>query len=180
FQHPPTVRQIEAFLIYLARTRPGKLGSKPNTHTLNKLLDQIRRAVRATSDHCYSKNEVQSLRKFINNLPAKEGISTKSRTKTVAFFPVVEELIYFMWACDEYDWKHPRCMQQTSFILIMMGSYGLRPGEILESCIHRGSNQGLTYGDVEFSLTWHKGALRLLLLINLRLRKGRRGKESQA
>ena len=86
-----------------------------------------------------------------------------------------EEIFSFMWTCDEYEYAHPRLMNQLSFCLIFMAYYGLRPGEIIEAGNHVGSDKGLTYGDIDLSLHHHNGAPRYQMRVQLQYRKRYRG-----
>ncbi|KAF1978401.1 hypothetical protein BU23DRAFT_564002 [Bimuria novae-zelandiae CBS 107.79] len=87
----------------------------------------------------------------------------------------VEDMIFFGLACDEYSHAHPRLIVQNHFCLIIMAVYGLRPGEFVEAGNHRGSGEGLAYGDMELSLHYHKGVPRYQLRMQLRYRKRYRG-----
>lgn len=84
---------------------------------------------------------------------------------------VVEDVLHFLWACDEHSFKHRRERLQLAFCIIIFGSLGIRPGEIVESNTHRGSNEGLKYKDCELIML-RSGKLKLVF--KRRLRKGQR------
>lgn len=117
---------------------------------------------------------------FIERLGSTAGACQKQKPKPVAFLVDVKDLLFFLWNCDEYDYKHPRQFNQLSFSVILMANYGLRPGEVVESSQHRASGEGITYGDVDFSLTRKDGRLIYVLTICLRFRKNHRNRESEA
>lgn len=71
-------------------------------------------------------------------------------------------------------------MVQISFYFLLAAFYGLRPGEVVESSTHRGSNEGLKYKDVELFLVRYDEGLQYQLRICLRNRKFKRGKEGEA
>ncbi|THV66362.1 hypothetical protein D6D28_08415 [Aureobasidium pullulans] len=79
-----------------------------------------------------------------------EGASTAGRAKPLASVEVAKDLVYFLWACDEYSLKHPRIRVQLSFAMLLMMYEGLRPGEFTECSSRRGKNEGFMYRD--FSL----------------------------
>ncbi|KAF2726489.1 hypothetical protein EJ04DRAFT_453255, partial [Polyplosphaeria fusca] len=129
-----------------AKERAGLI-QKVNINTLRKEFLQLERAVRYEENHTYSRRDRHVIVKYIYRLPGLEGASTRQRSKPVALFADVSDIIYFMLCCDEYVWIHPREMIQTIWILELMGYWGVRPGEITESCGHRGSNEGILYED---------------------------------
>ena len=64
----------------------------------------------------------------------------------------MKDVLYFMWALDEFEFNHPRVRPQIALSLLLMLYIGLRPGEFVESNAHRGSNEGLHWGDVQFMM----------------------------
>lgn len=108
-------------------------------------------------------------------------VSTKTRTKEVALWADSEEIVTFLWCCDEYVYIHPRIPIQLTWYTIVCSIWGLRPGEISESSAHRGSNEGLLYKDIRLFLCPHKqsGKLRYQLHIQLRNRKFQRNDEGK-
>ncbi|KAF1937317.1 hypothetical protein EJ02DRAFT_437966 [Clathrospora elynae] len=117
--------------------------------------------------------------KFIKALAKREGASTKARPKSVALCVDSEAILFYLWCCDEYTFTHPRIMVQLTFFLQILTFWGLRPGEVVESSVHRGSNKGIKYGDVTLSLVRCKEGLLYQLSIRLRNRKFKRGVESE-
>lgn len=106
-------------------------------------------------------------------MASRGTVSTKSRPKALALWVDSEEILTFLWCCDEYTFKHPRIMIQLSFFILVASYWGLRPGEIVESSSHRGSNEGIQYGDVSLSLCRNQESegLRYQLDIAIRNRK---------
>lgn len=109
---------------------------------------------------------------------ALEGVSTKAYAKPIAGLDVAEDLIEFLWKCDEYEFTHPRMRLQLVFSIILFTFLGSRPGEIIESEAWKDSNEGLWYGDIELSrqnTVEYKG---LVLHVRLRNRKCQRKNEA--
>jgi hypothetical protein len=92
-------------------------------------------------------------------------------------------MITYLWRYDEYVWLHPRQMLQIHFYLVLVGYWGVRPGEIVESSSHRGKNEGLLYKDITLSLAYNPDddddILKYQLKIWLRFRKNHRGKKGE-
>jgi hypothetical protein len=72
-------------------------------------------------------------------------------------------------------------MVQLTFYILVCSFWGLRPGEIVESSVHPGSNEGIKYGDITLSLVRHEqtGSLIYQIIITLRNRKFKRDLESE-
>lgn len=70
-------------------------------------------------------------------------------------------------------------MVQFSFWLDIIANWGLRPGEFVESSSHRGSNEGVHYGDITFSLVRKRNELVYQIKIMLRNRKFARDDKSK-
>jgi hypothetical protein len=70
-------------------------------------------------------------------------------------------------------------MVQFSFWLQVTCIWGLRTGEFLESSTHRGSNEGVHYGDITFSLVRKRNELTYEVKIQLRNRKFNRNDASK-
>lgn len=101
------------------------------------------------------------------------------RPKSVAYAVDADEIQYYLWNCCERVFLHPRMIVQFSFWLHLISVWGLRTGEVTESSSHRGSNEGVHYGDITFSLVAHACQLRYQIKIALRNRKFSRGNESK-
>lgn len=94
----------------------------------------------------------------------------------------MRELLEFLWARDEYELAHPRMRIQLAFIMLVAIYWGVRPGEIVESGMCRGTNEGITYGDIEINRIPDEdspNAMIYVLLLKLRFRKGRRRNEKR-
>lgn len=97
----------------------------------------------------------------------------------MATWAVVEDLLYYLWACDEHVFKHPRMRLQLAWSIILSAYAGLRPGEFIESSRYRGTNQGLKYGDVEILWIERDGVPIIHLKVTFQLRKNQRRDESK-
>lgn len=87
--------------------------------------------------------------------------------------------MFYLWNCSEKQYLNPRAMVQFSFYLDIIAYWGLRPGEVVESSSHRGSNEGIHYGDIMFSLVPKKGKLVYQIHLMLRNRKFARDDKSK-
>ncbi|KAF2680670.1 hypothetical protein K458DRAFT_256458, partial [Lentithecium fluviatile CBS 122367] len=144
-----------------------------------KEWQQIKRIVNVGSDHRYRTKDDLAIKRYIKDLGTTEGASTKKRSKPVAFYKDAEDTLSYLWRCDEYQYQHPRIRIQITWSILLEAFYGLRPGEMIESSTHRGSNEGIHYGDITLALTRHEGALRYQIEIRLRNRKFKRGLEGE-
>jgi hypothetical protein len=108
-----------------------------------------------------------------------KGASTAQRQKSVAYGLDSDEIQFYVWNCSERVYTHPRAMVQFSFWLDVITTWGIRPGEIVESSSHRGTNEGIHYGDVTLSLTLWQTMPRYQLVMALRNRKFCRNNEGK-
>jgi len=137
------------------------------------------RAAVYEANHTYGNSERKEMKQYINRgLVTKHGASTKGRPKPLANIQVVKDVLYFLWACDEYVFKHSRVRVQLSFAILVMAYQGLRPGEFVESSAYRGSNEGLKYRDITLTAILSEGGIRWVLQVTIRNRKNHRNKES--
>ncbi|KAF2729022.1 hypothetical protein EJ04DRAFT_448155, partial [Polyplosphaeria fusca] len=148
--------------------------------TLKKEFNQLERVVRYEEQYQYRPRERDEIYNFISKLPELQGASTRKRSKPVALYADIADMIYFMLCCDEYVWVHPREMVQTMWIPELMGYWGLRLGEIVESSNHRGSNQGISYEDCSLYLVRDGDTLKYQLKVLLKYRKFKRNNEGLA
>ena len=98
-----------------------------------------------------------------SDLQKLEPISLQARAKPIADKNVLKGLIHYLFACDEANFCHERIPVQLSLCLFIMCYTGSRPGTIVESQYHRGSNAGLVYRDVEVILLKVEGILKFTL-----------------
>jgi len=117
--------------------------------------------------------------KFISKeLRDVEGLSTKEKPKALADGPVVIDILRYLWIHDEYEYPHPRMRLQLAFSILVMHFVGLRPGELVESTAHQGSNEGLLWKDVDIMMIPNReGAPLFVAQLRIRNRKGRRDSE---
>lgn len=113
-------------------------------------------------------------------LVTDHGASTKSRPKPLANMQVVKDVLYYLWACDEYTFKHSRVRVQISFAILIMAYQGLRPGEFVLSSAHRDKNEGLLYRDITLTAIPLDGRIKWILQVRIRNQKNHRGKESDS
>ncbi|TKA23571.1 hypothetical protein B0A54_17771 [Friedmanniomyces endolithicus] len=107
-----------------------------------------------------------------------EGLSTKPRPKALADGPVVQDILRYLWVHDEFDYQHPRMRVQLTLAVYVLHYLGLRPGELVESSAHTGSNQGLWYKDLTvFAYPDTAGRARSVVQPTIRNRKNRRDRE---
>ncbi|KAF2736965.1 hypothetical protein EJ04DRAFT_595134 [Polyplosphaeria fusca] len=178
FDPPPTIQQIQAFLRWKLRKGRGLLDEKPTIWSLKKEFHQLERLIRSEQNYNYSAAERKEVYQYLSKLPETDSTSTRKRTKPVGLYTDVADLIYFCLCCDEYEWRHPREMIQVLWILELMAYWGLRPGEIIESCIHPGSYEGIAYEDCSlYLIRTEDNTLQFELKISLRYRKFKRKNE---
>ncbi|CAE7020873.1 DUF3435 domain containing protein [Pyrenophora teres f. teres] len=96
------------------------------------------------------------------------------RTSRIQQFEIAEDLIQFMWMCDEYQNPHPRARVQLAFSVVLMTLLGSRPGEFIESGAWKHSDEGLLYGDIDLVRYQNGTYTGYLLYLWLRNRKGHR------
>ncbi|ORY12460.1 hypothetical protein BCR34DRAFT_482612 [Clohesyomyces aquaticus] len=152
FSSAPPLEHVKLFLRWRCRKGQARLDQKMTIYSIRKEFHQWQRAVRYDTCYSYSASDVRAIITFIEDLPSLEGASTKKRTKSVAHYSDIEDILYYLWCCDDYVWRHPRQMVQISFYLLVVAYYGLRPGEIVESSSHRNSNEGVKYKDASLCL----------------------------
>lgn len=101
------------------------------------------------------------------------------RPRYIAYGLDSDEIQYYVWNYSERVYLHPRTMVQFSLWLAIVTAWGVRPGELVESSSHRGSNEGIHYGDITFSLAIWESILRYEMAIALRNRKFCRNDEGK-
>lgn len=107
-------------------------------------------------------------------------IATGAYSKPVAPLPVAEDLMQFMWACDEYQCAHPRARLQLAFSVVLMTLLGSCPGEFIELAAWKHSNEGLLYGDIDLVRYRNGTYVGFLLHLRLRNRKGHRNNKKHS
>jgi hypothetical protein len=79
-----------------------------------------------------------------------------------------------MWACDEYQFAHPRARLQLAFSVMLMTLLGSRLGEFIESAAWKHSNEGLLYSNIDLVRYMNSTYMGFPLHLRLRNRKGHR------
>jgi hypothetical protein len=144
------VYRIQLFLRWLAETRTGQLEDIITDTTLRNRLSSLKRAINTYTGRQYNATENKQLENSIAKDLVQEGkIAMGAYTKAIAPLLVAEDLIWFMWVCDEYQFPYPRARLQLAFSVVLMTLLGSRPGEFVESAAWKYSNEGLLYGDID-------------------------------
>lgn len=156
-------------------SRTGLLEDNITDTTLFNRYLALKCAIRMHTARTYSQKDNEEVKSFIHTKLIRQGlISTAARPKPVSSFPVVEDLILFLWACDEYQEMHPRARVRLGFSILLMCTLGTRPGEVIESDAWKRTNEGLMYKDVVFEYQNHEEYRGFLIKVQLRNRKGHR------
>lgn len=87
---------------------------------------------------------------FIKKELVPQGVvSTCARPKPLAPFAVAEDLIKFLFSCDEHTHMHSRLRNQIAFVIQVLLNISARLGEVIESDAWTDSNKGLKYEDIQ-------------------------------
>ncbi|SMR57364.1 unnamed protein product [Zymoseptoria tritici ST99CH_3D1] len=139
--------------------------------------DYLRRDITSLTGFDYSPVEKKEVKFFIEKeLWEAEGLSTKARKKALADLPVIEDVLDFLWQRDEFVYKHPRIRIQIATGILCIWYMGVRTGEFTENACSL-PNEGLLWKDFNISLIYDSSPT-FHIQVQLRNRKGRRGKES--
>ncbi|PPJ60936.1 hypothetical protein CBER1_08602 [Cercospora berteroae] len=174
FPQHPTQGNIHSFFLYLLHTKKGRIDAKLAVTTLKRHLTMFTVLYTATTGRRIDEKVCKQIKKAIRWLLVEKGASLKSKPRSLANRPVVLDLLHFLWARDEYHFRHPRQRLQLSLQVMLMFYLGGRPGEFVESSAYSGSNEGLLYKDLQFIIVKRGNKKRILLLVKIRLQKGRR------
>ena len=175
FVQAPTTLQVQLYLEWFAQTRTGILEENITDVTVRNRLSCLKRAVKLHTQYQYTPLQNAEIDKFIEKrLVYGKHVSTCARKKPLAPLGVAEDIIRFLFTCDEYMGLHHRLRNQMAFAIQLMLLIGVRPGEIIESDAWRQSNEGLHYGDVELIYQRTETYHGWLLYVKLRNRKGHR------
>jgi hypothetical protein len=124
---------IRLFLRWLAKIRTGQLEENITDTTIRNHLLSLKQSIKLLTGCWYNSAENKELEISITKDLAQNGkIATGAYTKPVAPLPVAEDLIWFMWACDKYQFPHPCARLQLAFSVVLMTLLGSRPGEFIE------------------------------------------------
>jgi hypothetical protein len=92
---------------------------------------------------------------------------------------VAKDVIRFLWACDKYQFLHPRARIYLAFLIILLTLMGSCPREVIESSGWKDSNEGLLYRDVQLFRSSSAEYNGFLIHVQLRNRKGHRQNAQQ-
>jgi hypothetical protein len=138
-------------------------------------LNSLKRAIKIYTGYQYTTTQNIEIKKYIiKELVPQGAVLTCARPKPLAPLAVAEDLVKFLFSCDEYKNIHPRIRNQIGFVIQLMLYIGVRPGEIVESDAWGQSNEGLLYKDLDLvyqSTTAYTG---WAVYMKLRNRKGHR------
>jgi hypothetical protein len=132
---------------------------------------QLKRAVKINTRYQYNPEQNKEIENHIKDLINQGLVSTCARPKPVAPIAVAKDLIIFSFTEDEYTHLHPRMRIQSDFMIVLLSTVGLRPGEVGESEAWYKSNEGLLYKDIDLVYSEKDG---WALYLKLRNRKGHR------
>jgi integrase len=175
FVQAPTTLQIQLYLEWFAQSRTGLLDENVTDVTVRNRLACLKRAVKLHTQYQYTPLQNAEIDKFISkSLISGKLVSTSARPKPLAPLAVAEDIIRFLFTCDEYRGLHFRLRNQLAFAIQLMLLIGVRPGEIIESDAWHQSNEGLHYKDIELIHQCTATYQGWLLYVKLRNRKGHR------
>ena len=150
FVQAPTTLQVQLYLEWFAQTRTGILEENVTDVTVRNRLSCLKRTVKLHTQYQYTPLQNAEIDKYIEKrLVSGKHVSTSARQKPLAPLDVAEDIIRFLFTCDEYMGFHCRLRNQMAFAIQLMLLIGVRPGEIIESDAWRQSNEGLYYRDIE-------------------------------
>ncbi len=86
---------------------------------------------------------------------------------------VLRDMLHYLFVCDEHEFPDDRIRVQLAFTWLIQAYSGCRPGSIVESTQHRGTNDGLLYQDVLLQAERKNGELQYCIAVEFRHRKGR-------
>ena len=141
--------------------------------TVRNRLSCLKRAVRFHTQYQYTQLQNAEIDKYIEkHLVSGKHVSTSARQRPLAPLDVAEDIIRFLFTCDEYMGFHYRLRNQMAFAIQLMMLIGVRPGGIIESDAWCQSNEGLYYRDIELIYQRTETYCGWLLYVKLRNRKG--------
>jgi hypothetical protein len=175
FVDPPSVHQIKLFIRFLAASRTGLLDDSITTTIAQNRLRCLDRAVKLHTNYVYGRAQNADLEHFLEKELVHGGVLlTSAHAKPIAPLPVMEDLLHFLWACDESQMSHPRVRLQLAFSKVLMSLLSNRPGEFIESDAWKHTNEGLLYDDITLVRQESPVYSGYLLHVKLRNRKGHR------
>ena len=101
------------------------------------------------------------------------------KVKPLATSLVIEDIIEYLWKCDEHEYEHPRMRVQVALAILIFRYTGMRPGELVESSEYLGSNEGLLWKDIQFWKAMTPTGPTFGCYLTMRNRKGRRDRRDK-
>src|SRR5690242_11703177 len=103
FVQAPTTLQIQLYLEWFAQSRTGLLEENVTDVTVRNRLACLKRAVKLHTQYQYTPLQNAEIDKFISkSLISGKLVSTSARPKPLAPLAVAEDIIRFLFTCDEY------------------------------------------------------------------------------
>ncbi|XP_014557730.1 hypothetical protein COCVIDRAFT_36802 [Bipolaris victoriae FI3] len=153
----------------------GLLENNVTDVTVRNRLACLKRAVKLHTQYQYTPLQNAEIDKYIAKvLVSGKLVSTSACSKPLAPLAVAEDIIRFLFTCDEYRGLHFRLRNQLAFAIQLMLLIGVRPGEIIESDAWHRSNEGLHYKDIELIHQRTATYQGWLICVKLRNHKGHR------
>ena len=175
FIQAPTTLHVQLYLEWFAQSRTGLLEDNVTDVTVRNRLACLKRAVKLHTQYQYTPLQNAEIDKYIAKVMVSgKLVSTSARSKPLAPLAVAEDIIRFLFTCDEYRGLHFRLRNQLAFAIQLMLLIGVRPGEIIESDAWHRSNEGLHYKDIELIHQRTATYQGWLLYVKLKNRKGHR------
>ncbi len=91
--------------------------------------------------------------------------------KLVADQSVLNDLIHYLFVCDEHEFRDDRFRVQLAFAMLVQAYIGCRPGSIVETGTRWSTNDGLFYQDVTLQAERTNDDLHFVMTVYLRHRK---------
>jgi hypothetical protein len=170
----PTEKQYCAFLLYCTKFKKGHLNKKITAASLIKYMHNVATLFKRETGLVLAGVKRANIINYIHTTCVAKGASTAARARPVATMDVVLDLHYFLWARDT-EMMHPRMRLQMSCLMLIMAYHGCRPGAIVESSCHGGSNEGVYYKDLTIKYILSEGSPRMVVDVRYRYQKGSRG-----
>ncbi|KAF2818937.1 hypothetical protein CC86DRAFT_308295, partial [Ophiobolus disseminans] len=139
--------KLDMFLKWFADTRLGVIEAAVTDVTLGNRLSSLKRAVNMYTNYKYSNLQNRVLNTTLMQLLRNKKITSARYAKPIATVGVTQDLLRFLWACNEYQHPHARWFIQLAFLTNLYTFLGTRPGEVIESDAWLNSNKGLHYKD---------------------------------
>ncbi|KAK6430070.1 hypothetical protein LTR95_013780, partial [Oleoguttula sp. CCFEE 5521] len=184
YAYKPDLEQLKKFMKNLSdkRNTRGRL-EKDGPAVVSTIAEKGRQLIYALhifGRHSYEKAVNSSIQTYVRKDLAPI-LSKLHRSKSVADHTATRDILQYLWMHDEHPFKHPQTRLNIALATLLVHYNGTRPGELVESSLHRLSGEGLTWEHIEFWLICDSNGRRLWGANIYELwRKGRRNMHSLA